>query len=288
MGCTVATHNGGFHADDVLAFALIRQFHDADARLVRTRDPDLLAQADLVVDVGGELDPSRGRFDHHQNAYTGERSSAGLVLDWLEAQGQVTPGLAQVLRHELVDYVDAVDNGRRTPERGVPCFTSLVGSYNEIEPADGDPHGPFLAAAAMARDVLEGVQKGFARTEAARVEVVAEMEQAPREGRAVLCFDRYLPWKGAYFDNGGVEHPSDFVLFPAEGRWRVVAIPPEPGSFAKKRPFPESWAGLENEELAAVVGVPGSLFCHKNRFIAVFASREAAVEALQRWQLWQR
>ena len=37
-----------------------------DAEVVRTRDPQRLAQCDVVVDVGGEYDPERHRYDHHQ------------------------------------------------------------------------------------------------------------------------------------------------------------------------------------------------------------------------------
>jgi uncharacterized UPF0160 family protein len=73
------------------------------------------------------------------------------------------------------------------------------------------------------------------------------------------------------------------VLFPGtDGSWRVVAIPPEEESFAQKRPFPARWAGLTDGELEAVTGVQGSVFCHKNRFIAVFRTRAAALLAMER------
>ena len=53
MALTVGTHSGTFHADDVLAFALLRVFVDADAVPVRTRDKDKLDACDVVIDVGG-------------------------------------------------------------------------------------------------------------------------------------------------------------------------------------------------------------------------------------------
>lgn len=37
-----------------------------DAEIVRSRDPAVLAECDVVVDVGGEFDPKRHRYDHHQ------------------------------------------------------------------------------------------------------------------------------------------------------------------------------------------------------------------------------
>jgi len=70
-----------------------------------------------------------------------------------------------------------------------------------------------------------------------------------------------------------------------DGRWRSLAIPPEKNSFAQKRPFPDSWAGLRDEQLEQVTGVSGSLFCHKNRFIAVFQTRQGVLDAMQRFGL---
>jgi hypothetical protein len=37
-----------------------------DATIVRSRDPAVLAPCTIVVDVGGEFDPARHRYDHHQ------------------------------------------------------------------------------------------------------------------------------------------------------------------------------------------------------------------------------
>ena len=63
--------------------------HDSGcAAIVRTRKPDDIAPANVVVDVGGVYDVDTGRFDHHQKSFTGvmseldfsiRLSSAGLV-----------------------------------------------------------------------------------------------------------------------------------------------------------------------------------------------------------------
>ncbi|XP_041096302.1 MYG1 exonuclease-like [Polyodon spathula] len=63
----IGTHDGTFHCDEVLACFLLRQLPGyKDAEIVRTRDPALLSECDVVVDVGGEFDPKRHRYDHHQ------------------------------------------------------------------------------------------------------------------------------------------------------------------------------------------------------------------------------
>ena len=47
---------------------------------------------------------------------------------------------------------------------------------------------------------------------------------------------------------------EDRPVFPADDKWRVVAVPPEPGSFACKRPFPAEWAVFVRTSGKAVVG----------------------------------
>lgn len=84
----IGTHNGHFHADEALAVYMLRQHVPAyaGARLVRTRDAKLLDECHTVVDVGGEYEPARNRFDHHQRTFETtfpdretRLSSAGLV-----------------------------------------------------------------------------------------------------------------------------------------------------------------------------------------------------------------
>ncbi|MEQ2245260.1 UPF0160 protein myg1, mitochondrial [Ilyodon furcidens] len=63
----IGTHNGTFHCDEVLACFFLRQLPEyVDAEIIRTRDAALLAECDVVVDVGGEFDSKRHRYDHHQ------------------------------------------------------------------------------------------------------------------------------------------------------------------------------------------------------------------------------
>ena len=46
----------------------------------------------------------------------------------------------------------------------------------------------------------------------------------------------------------------------------------------KRCPFPESWRGLHEKELAAVSGVEGAIFVHAGGFVAYTLGREAAVK----------
>ncbi|KAL2115547.1 hypothetical protein VTJ04DRAFT_9802 [Mycothermus thermophilus] len=130
-GVTIGTHNGHFHADEALAVYMLRTHVPlySGAKLIRTRDPNLLSQCHTVVDVGGEYDPSRNRYDHHQRTFNTtfpgrptKLSSAGLVYLHF-GRGIVARKLAQPEESETVGLVwnklyesfiealDAHDNG---------------------------------------------------------------------------------------------------------------------------------------------------------------------------------
>lgn len=87
-GVLIGTHSGHFHADEALAVHMLRLLPTyRDSNLVRTRDPKVLETCHTVVDVGGEYDANRNRFDHHQRGFdttfpgrATKLSSAGLVF----------------------------------------------------------------------------------------------------------------------------------------------------------------------------------------------------------------
>lgn len=289
MGSVAVTHSGPFHADDVMAWALLTVFHDAPLELRRTRDRDAIEAAHLVFDVGGRFDPAERRFDHHQAAYTGRLSSAGMVLEWLEARGRVEPELADRLRAGAVHYVDDVDNGRRVPDPAVPCFSRIVDAIGAQAASAEQFDELFGVAAEVGAAWIRGQRAVLHRVRAAYALVRAQMEEAVAEGRNALLFDDYLKWQEPYFALGGEDHPTEYCLFPGtDGSWRIVAIPPVQDDFGQKRSLPKAWAGLTGDELVEVVGVSDARFCHKNLFLAVFETRAGALEALDKHgRLWR-
>ncbi len=62
----ILTHPGGAHKDDFLACCLLIAKHGVPVHRREPGGEDLANPAILVVDVGGEHDPGRGNFDHHQ------------------------------------------------------------------------------------------------------------------------------------------------------------------------------------------------------------------------------
>ena len=56
-------------------------------------------------------------------------------------------------------------------------------------------------------------------------------------------------------------------------------IPKGYGTFENRVTFPESWAGLRDEELEKASGIAGAVFCHKNCFLFIAKNKEGALEA---------
>ncbi|KAL1842221.1 hypothetical protein VTJ49DRAFT_5833 [Mycothermus thermophilus] len=129
---TIGTHNGHFHADEALAVHMLRTYIPTyqSAKLVRTRDPAVLAECHTIVDVGGEYDPARNRYDHHQRGFTTtfpgrptKLSSAGLVYlhfgqemvaRKLGAEDKESEAVGLVWRklyESFIEALDAHDNG---------------------------------------------------------------------------------------------------------------------------------------------------------------------------------
>lgn len=129
---TIGTHNGHFHADEALAVYMLRLLPTyASSSLIRTRDPKLLETCHTVVDVGGEYDDGRKRYDHHQRGFTTtfpgrptKLSSAGLVYmhfgksiiaqtlgEAVSEQSEEVSILWNKIYESFIEALDAHDNG---------------------------------------------------------------------------------------------------------------------------------------------------------------------------------
>ena len=97
--------------------ALLSVLYNKKIKVIRTREKKILAKADFVLDVGGEYNPDKDRFDHHQQGGAGKRdnkisySTFGLL--WKKYGEEVcgSKEIADVLDKKLVQVIDADDNG---------------------------------------------------------------------------------------------------------------------------------------------------------------------------------
>ncbi|BAM41704.1 uncharacterized protein TOT_040000085 [Theileria orientalis strain Shintoku] len=134
----IGTHNGYFHADEALAIYMLRLLPEyKNAEVVRTRDPAVLDNCEIIVDVGGvyerdneDSDPSKHRYDHHQREFNDhfdeehkvtKLSSAGLVYKHFAkrifkevynvSDDETVEYLYTTIYDRFIESMDANDNG---------------------------------------------------------------------------------------------------------------------------------------------------------------------------------
>jgi len=281
----VATHPGNFHADDVFAIAVLELVH-GELEIVRTRDAEAQAAADLRVDVGGRSDPATGDFDHHQKGGAGERENgiryASFGLVWRE-HGEALAGSAEAaaaIDERLVCGVDANDVGQTLIEPLVGdirpmsvsgVIAALNPSWDEqLTPAEEDAR--FAQAVALARGMVEREIAGAAAFDRARGLVAAAIGRA--EDPRVIELDSNMPWREAVITTAP---EALYVIYPKSDGWGSQAVPREVGSFENRLSFPADWRGRSGADLVAATGVPDAVFCHAAGFYASAASRDGIV-----------
>lgn len=284
---SLGTHNGPFHADEVTACALLLYCDCIDLdKIVRTRDPNKLAQCHFVCDVGGVYDVEALRFDHHQREYTGSKSSAGLVLDYLTQENILSSDFAAYLDREWVKGVDAHDNGKELYERGVLAFSHIIAlrvpGRNSAATAE-QMDAAFLEAVQFTYALILRMEEQFLEQQSTRAIVKEVMDASLNTDSRLLVFDKNITWVESFFALDGKNHPALFLLMPADKHWKLRAVPPSLERRMEMRcRLPLQWRGLQDAELEKMSGIKGAIFCHKGGFVSVWETKEAAMQAYQK------
>jgi uncharacterized UPF0160 family protein len=286
MSLTIVTHSGSFHSDDVFAIAALQLLHGSDISVVRTRDPAVLATADIVVDVGGEYAHTRARYDHHQPGAPVRENGipyAGFGLIWRH-YGETICGsraVAERLEERLVIPIDAGDNGVVLAEPTQPPLApvelhTIIGSFAPPWRSEQSKDDGFFAAVAFARDLLSRL---IAREQAALAmdALVAETYAAADDPR-ILVFSEPVSALTA------IAYPEVLLVVcpddpQSNENWTATAVRVDHTGFASRVTFPDSWRGLRDADLAAVSEIPDAVFCHAAGFLFVAGSRAGALAA---------
>lgn len=318
----LGTHNGKFHCDEAFGSYMLKLLFP-DLEIIRTRDEQLLAECDIVIDVGGVYDHSKRRYDHHQKSFdhsmstlmpdakwTTKLSSAGLVylhyghevINKIIASDIPENKLNSVytkVYETFVQEVDAIDNGvpicEGTPRYSI--YTDLssrvgnfnkkwnhIGEFNEMEAFE-------KAMEMIGLEFKESVLYAYQIWLPARSLVVEALEKrfkTHKSGR-VLELNTFCPWKEHYFsleeELGEDLNPKiDYVIFQdtSNETWRIQSMPVSPESFVLRKPLPQSWRGLRDNELSNISEVQDCIFCHASGFIGGNKSREGVIKMAEK------
>jgi uncharacterized UPF0160 family protein len=291
----IATHDGSFHADEVFAVAALMLLGEP-VSVIRTRDRETLARADVRIDVGFRYDPATGDFDHHQRDFDEIRDNgvryASFGLIWREFGARVCDGdqeVADAVDISLVCGVDANDTGQPLTESRIDgvfplTVNGLVGGFNPRWDETLTPEQErlrFDEAVDLARGIVarEVLSAAAGRRSARIVHEAIATATDPR----LIELPVNAPWKQVLVP---AAPEALYVVYPKRQGFGLEAVPRELGSFDSRRDLPAEWGGLEGADLVAVTGVPDALFCHAKRFLVVAASHEG-IEQLAKLALDQ-
>ncbi len=301
----VITHSGQFHADEVVATALLEVLHGEPARVTRTRSAHVIDAAPpttYVIDVGGVYDPARRRFDHHQrepvphfdeampeiSAYPFRMSSCGLV--WSEYGEMIVKGLGaspdtaeaavETAYDNFFAAIDAHDNGVPyvvgNPDRNYaqPLHLSYcLGLFNN----QMDQDVAFVAAVGHAKTLvllylnrmIAKVAEFASESDRLHEALVGAFEDPDNQGCLVLDFPSRCV--NEYLRRADPRQHIKTIVLPSgddSGTWRVHTVDYHHRRFATYAPIAPVPAHLE----------PRIQFVHNNLFMAVALDREAAIE----------
>jgi uncharacterized UPF0160 family protein len=276
----IGTHNGKFHADEVIATAILKELFDVE--ITRTRDEKVLQELDIVYDVG------RGEFDHHgiekkYRANENETPYASSGLIWKSFGSDLiklkNPNLSEdevenifyYIDRSFIEGVDALDNGVWIDKTEVPLLhiSLIIDKFNPLWNSSKDENEAFNEAVEFVRVILKNtLEHRFSVLDAKNTVIKAYKNRTVPE---ILLLDTYCPYGYSLKDIDKKEEVL-YVIYPRQNTYALQSVRNEDKEDKKK--LPKSWAGLSDEELAKVTGVPDSIFCHTGRFIAVAASFE--------------
>ena len=285
----IATHDGSFHPDDVFAVAALSLLFHGETRTIRTRNPEIIAKADYVIDVGDLYDPANNYFDHHQIGGAGQRQNgvpyAAFGLVWKQYGEKIAKSkeVAEIVDRDLVQYIDAIDNGvgELKPITGSVLPFTIGTAIMNMNPV-GNPMKIkidliFKRATLVALEILRS-EIEVAREELSTRGTVEEIYRKSSDKRLII-FDIPYPWSDVlkkYPEPFFVVEPRD-VDENGRQNWEVTCVRDNPNNFKNRKDLPIEWAGKRDGELARATGVSDAVFCHNKRFMAVSKSKTGAL-----------
>lgn len=283
---TLGTHNGKFHADDVMATAMLRLLL-GDIKVTRTRDQKILGELDLIYDIG------LGEFDHHQldkeiRENTIPYAACGLV--WREFGTRILQQFApQFEEHDIVaifDYVDknlvqgidATDNGLDIQaECKVLSISDIIQNFNPTWDSKDSQEEAFEEATHYATMVLKRIITRQISVINARLLVTEAF--ANRSSNEIMILKTGCPWI-QHLLKIDTNHEVLFVVSPNDdnAEYKIQTVKKTADTFEARKDLLEAIRGKSPAEINSIVHIDDAIFCHTAGFIAATKSLESALK----------
>ena len=296
------THNRVFHADDVFAYSVLNTLFPNNT-LTRTRDIDIINNADIVFDVGGVYDKDNNRFDHHQKDFILTRgknnvpySSFGLIWEkfgleycklFINENNELNHTLYRKIDERLVQPIDAVDNGIKIIENKCPGLfpvevSGIISSFNPTWNEEQNHDLKFIEASNYAKTILDNIIRGILGKLLSVETVENRIRFANDRNLEYIYLDEFMPWQETVLSSAIANNLKYVIFKEEENNYRITTIPVDFNNmFEPRKALPSNWAGKTPEELNKIIGISDAIFCHKGLFIAGAKSKESIMKMVK-------
>ena len=283
---TLGTHSGKFHADDVMATAILRLLL-GDIKVIRTRDEEILKKLDFVYDI------SLGEFDHHQldkeiRENNIPYAASGLV--WREFGSRVIQkfnsefdeddiiSIFDYIDKTLVQGIDAIDNGIDSKsEFKVTSISDIIQNFNPTWDDDSSKDDAFEEAVEFAIVVIKRIISRQVSVIKARDIVNKGFEN--REVNEIMVLKNGCPWLQQLLK---IDINSEvlFVISPGDNNaeYKIQTVKKTAATFEARKDLVESIRGKSSDEINSIIKIDDAIFCHKAGFIASTKSLTSALK----------
>lgn len=244
----IITHNGIFHADDVMSVALLLEFIRPSIQVERTRNisPDEFINPDIwIVDVGGQYNRGFNNYDHHHDSTL--PAACMLVLTELSNQGLINEHMHAELFDNIFEISDIDCNG--PADKNGFQVNSLIKSFNSIE-------NGFEIAVDVCRKYIQACKASVAKAEESK----AIWDRGEKvSGMIKVCDSFPVHWKRY--------EEEMFLVYPQDGKWNIIT---------------------RDSATAPLADSPMADFMHANKFLAVFSDKKDAMNCAHRSAIFSK
>jgi len=187
-----------------------------------------------------------------------------------------------LLDKKLVSPIDAHDNGFDLVEKRYEVFPYLIQNFFRVmrptwKETDLNIDKMFLESVEIAKKILSREIIHAKDTILSNQSVVSVYNNT--KDKRFIILDKNYPSSEILDELLEVF----FVIYPRDTNnyWGVKAVRNDSKSFENRKNLPKAWAGLRDEELQKISGVPDAVFCHRAFFLAVAKSKEGAIKLAQ-------
>lgn len=272
---TVATHGNVFHADEIVAIALLRIYYKGyNMKVIRSSCINDIKNSDFVINVGrqNKITDSQVKFDctKEENVYilgTGiKHCAATKVAQYLN--------VPESLFKKCLFGLAIDENNQKDVSTKYPNPFIFIKELNEGFDGFYDKEKQevqFRMAIDMAVVILESLLKRC-KLEMSCKQLFDIAVSKIRYGAIMLHYKFRLleNWKDFVYDYNECRRFEDKIKFIIMGDWGGYKVTPVHVSKDSEDPLveiPKEWVGLKSKELADAVGVNcGAISCSRKSF----------------------